>query len=64
MTQATPTAPQPAPASYPSAELINAVADILRFIDRKRRAAAVFADDIPQPQQPPAPPMKVTRANG
>lgn len=58
MTQATPAAPQPAPASYPSAELISAVADILRFIDRKRRAAAVFADDTPRPDRPPAPPLK------
>jgi len=63
MTQATPTATQPAPASYPSAELINAVADILRFIDRKRRAAT-FADEPPSGIKPPAPPVKVTRANG
>ena len=54
MTQATPTAPQPAPAPYPTTELIAAVADILRFIDKKRRAA-VFADDTP------APPVKEPR---
>lgn len=58
MNQPTQAAPPPAPAPYPTTELIAAVADILRFIDKKRRAAAVFADDTPRPDRSPAPPVK------
>lgn len=58
MNQPTQAAPPPAPAPYPTTELISAVADILRFIDKKRRATAVFADDTPRPDRSPAPPVK------
>lgn len=54
----TTTPPLAPPPIQPTAEIVTAIADVLRFIDRKRRAAAVFADDTPRPDRSPAPPVK------
>lgn len=54
----TTTPPLAPPPIQPTAEIVTAIADVLRFIDRKRRAAAVFADDMPHPDRPPTPPEK------
>ncbi len=52
----------PAPAPYPTAELIAAVADILRYIDKRRATAnanaATLTTDEPRAERPPAPKVK------
>lgn len=57
----TTTPPLAPPPIQPTAELVAAIADVLRFIakrQRERQAAAVFADDMPHPDRPPTPPEK------
>lgn len=50
----------PAPPPYPTVELIAAVADILRYIDKRRANAnaAALTTDEPKTERPPAPKVK------